>query len=34
MKEIKFRAWDRVNKNMLFDVSTGTVEIWSHPDNR
>lgn len=28
MREIKFRAWDKVNKNMLYDVSTGTVIIW------
>ena len=28
MREIKFRAWDKVNKNMLYDVSTGTVTIW------
>lgn len=28
MRIIKFRAWDKVNKNMLYDVSTGTVTIW------
>ena len=32
--EIKFRAWDKVNGNMLFDVSTGTIRIWSNPDGR
>ncbi len=31
---IKFRAWDKKHKNMLFNVSTGTIVIWSSPDNR
>ena len=30
----KYRAWDKKNGNMLFDVSTGTITIWSHPDGR
>ena len=34
MREIKFRAWDKINGNMLFDVSTGTIDIWSNPDGR
>jgi len=28
MREIKFNVWDQVNKMMLYDVSTGTIEIW------
>lgn len=28
MREIKFRAWDRVQKKMFQNVSTGTVMIW------
>lgn len=27
MREIKFRAWDNVNKIMLDDVTTGTITI-------
>lgn len=28
MREIKFRAWDRVQKKMFQNVSTGTVMVW------
>jgi hypothetical protein len=30
MREIKFRAWDRVNKRMMRDVSTGTIHIFDY----
>ena len=28
MKEIKFRAWDKKQKKMLYGVSIGTVKVW------
>jgi uncharacterized phage protein (TIGR01671 family) len=27
---IKFRAWDKTNKNMLYDVATGVITIWDY----
>ena len=32
-REIKFRAWDRVNEIMLNNVSTGVIHIWDYPEN-
>jgi uncharacterized phage protein (TIGR01671 family) len=33
-REIKFRAWDKKQKIMLNNVSTGTVIIWDYTENR
>lgn len=33
MEEVKFRAWDKINKRMLNNVSTGTITIWDYPEN-
>ena len=30
MREIKFRAWDKMNRRMLYNVSTGTISIWDN----
>ena len=30
MREIKFRAWDKVNRLMLNNVSTGTITIFDN----
>jgi len=30
MREIKFRAWDKIKKTMLYDVSTGTVTVFDN----
>lgn len=27
-REIKFRAWDKKQKKMLYGVSIGTIEVW------
>lgn len=27
-REIKFRAWDKKQKKMLYGVSTGTIKVW------
>ena len=28
MREIKFRAWDKKQKKMLYGVSIGTIKVW------
>lgn len=30
MRLFKFRAWDKVNSNMLYDVATGSITIWDY----
>lgn len=27
-REIKFRAWDKKQKKMLYGISTGTIKVW------
>ena len=32
-REIKFRAWDTIEKVMLHNVSTGNIHIWDYSEN-